>query len=158
MPDQKPASFFNRIHDDYMQFDGRINRMQFAIRFLTLFIINLLLFFVYAFAAKSELAMAVLILPAVCIGLILGLCDLFICIRRLHDLSLSGWLILLVILIKVLVAVLFDFDFEFPLINNTIEIIFLVILFFFPGSTGPNKYGMPPGYNDAGEEKDEDDY
>ncbi len=60
-------------------------------------------------------------LPAILIAIVLG-------IRRLHDMNLSGWFILLALV---------------PIVN----ILFSLALLFWPGTPGANRYGPPPPPN-----------
>ena len=116
------------------KFEGRACRME-AISFA---IVQFIIF------ALFGVLMALLIPSAVNKGgfasilmIILGLVFFIFCIlliipglgvacRRLHDLNLSGWLLLLYFV---------------PFINSIVGIVFFVMLYFIPGTIGSNQYG-----------------
>ncbi len=65
------------------------------------------------------------------VGIPMLILSLMFGIRRLHDMNLSGWFILVMLI---------------PLVSA----IFSLALLFWPGTRGPNKYGPPPPPNSTG--------
>lgn len=119
---------------NYAKFEGRACRME-AISFgLVQFIITTVLsipLFIGIIVAANNNSVPVL---AIIFGLILGLYGLATLIpslalsaRRLHDLNMSGWLLLLSFV---------------PFVNSIVGIVFFVLLYFIQGTEGENNYGQ----------------
>ncbi len=108
-------------------YQGRMGRKHFAMLVLLLTTVTLLvmqpLFWLLAhFGALGGIVSFV-------IGITFNLLTLHIFARRLHDVGLTGWLILLVFV---------------PMIGMYVSLLMTVGLLFWPGNKGVNSYGIPP--------------
>lgn len=105
---------------------GRLNRKSYIYRSLFLSLVLCIVQGVLTFATNTidalELLFAVLLLVSGIFGVVASIMMLA---RRLHDLDLSGWWMLL---------------FCVPLVN----ILFYIYILFFKGTEGPNQYGEDP--------------
>ncbi len=102
---------------DFLYFDGRINRKVFLFRNLILYgisiVVNLVVWLVIGSSASWIVSVA-FAPPAFSLG-----------IRRLHDLDKSGWFALIYFI---------------PVLNIILEL----YLLFFKGTEGMNRYGSDP--------------
>ncbi len=138
-PYQPPQSPLAQSSGEYASLSiltprGRLGRMRFLVySFAVGLVANVLVGILQAVlgvAAMDPDAMASGALPA---GMMLVMIpmlviNLFIAIKRLHDLDMSGWWVLL---------------FLVPLLN----VLFGLYLLFAPGTDGPNRFGPPPPPN-----------
>lgn len=139
----------------YYSFKGRLNRKNFILLILeSLCIIAFffLLFMASSLFVKKEQVFVTTILIATFIvvgGIVVGLASTGIGVRRLHDLNLSGWWILLPFPFEILVK-LQDrgiqllppaVDLIVTIVDFIIVIGLTVLLWFIKGTKGENKYG-----------------
>ena len=110
------------ILDQYLTTQGRMSRTSFWLYFVAMFAI----FFLYGAALNvieiSEVVQLIIgfaLLPFLLIGIIVQ-------IKRLHDLNMSGWFLLLNLI---------------PCLGG---LILLILCGFSKGTPGPNKYGPDP--------------
>ena len=105
------------VSQGFFSFEGRINRLKYFVQTL---IPSIIVLIGQGFFQSGD---------EVGIGIILILTGnafaLFPSVKRLHDMNLSGWLVLIVFI---------------PLIN----LIFIFVLLFKRGTEGPNAYGSDP--------------
>ncbi len=122
-------------------FSGRLGRL----RYLVYSFVSMLIFGI-AMAAVIGLIVAVTgqpvvtsedsLSPAVVVAYVILLIPMLIVslmfgIRRLHDMNLSGWFIILMLI---------------PFVSA----VFYLVLLFWPGTKGPNRFGPPPPPNSTG--------
>lgn len=121
--------FIDPIKNHYVDFEGRTARKAFWMFALIHFIFSLVINFI---GEATNLEFLALIY-----GLVIFLPALAISVRRLHDVGMSGWWVLLSFI---------------PILG------FLVLLFFYvkPSDVGANKYGPNP-YGNSSEETHLDD-
>lgn len=108
--------------------DGRVGRFHWLLSFIytsaTIGVMDEFLSFMIYNSDNTSINISIMvILFMIMIGV--ALMQIFINIRRLHDINRSGWFIL-------------------ALFIPIIQIIMLLILLFSPGTTGDNKYGKKP--------------
>ncbi len=102
---------------DFLYFDGRINRRVFLFRNLILYVISIVVNFL-VWLALSSAALWIVSAAFAAPGFSLA-------IRRLHDLDKTGW---------------FSLIYFIPIVN----IIFEFYLLFCKGTEGTNRYGSDP--------------
>lgn len=123
-------------------FKGRASRFSFFAACILNVIIVYLAFHLCIFIAEFVRLEADLIYPVLVFLLILVILTLLtlpIIVRRLHDINLSGWWVLLC---AVLFYVLFYIE-QFYIVS-ILGTIFLLILIFKKGTKGPNRFGDDP--------------
>lgn len=113
-----------KLSEGYFTDQGRMGRLEYIKRLMVVFgAIIVLAGMALGFEEYNELIyvgslIALFLVPRVML--------IFLYIRRLHDLNLSGWLIL-------------------PLAIFMLDLLLLMpILTIWPGTKGPNNYGPPP--------------
>ncbi len=106
---------------------GRLGRLEFFVRTLIVLVLVLANFAVVPQAMEADVPF----LQWVPLGLVvIGLFSLFFLVaRRLQDININGWWVLLFLV----------FNFTLPPV--------IIVLFFVPGSKGDNRYGPGPGAN-----------
>lgn len=105
---------------NYADFSGRARRTEYWMFGLVNFAITLV-FYVLAFVAHSGF----FILLVALYGLAVLLPSLAVLVRRLHDIGMSGWWILIGLV---------------PIVGSIVLLVFTVL----PGNRGPNRYGDDP--------------
>lgn len=137
-PFHAPAADLVGDHDDYaplkiLTFHGRLGRMRyFVYNMIAVLIVQLLVGLLIGLTgidpntdptSPNALNLVTLLagLPIIVLGILFG-------IRRLHDMNLSGWFLLLALI---------------PIVNLLLSLAML----FWPGTPGPNQYGPPPPPN-----------
>jgi uncharacterized membrane protein YhaH (DUF805 family) len=105
---------------NYVGFSGRARRTEYWMYTLVSTIITLLLY-VLAVVTRSSLFFVLVVLY----GLALLLPSLAVLVRRLHDIGMSGWWILIALV---------------PFVGGIVLFVFTLL----PGNRGPNKYGDDP--------------
>ena len=131
---------------------GRMARQEFWIRDLILLCSGYLLFFPfelidgpesYSVSAQVAILIALVVVFAVC--LVMAVSTYFIFVRRLHDFSAYGYVIIPIIALDALIFLLDDSDdgsfFGWEDLINVIE---LFILGCIPGTKGQNRFGSVP--------------
>ena len=132
---------------------GRMARSEFWIRDLLLLCAGYLLLFPfwlmmddiesYSDSAQAAFCIACVVVLAVC--LVMAISGYFIFVRRLHDFSASGYVIIPIIALDVLIFLLDDSDdgsfFGWEDLINVTE---LFILGCIPGTKGQNRFGPVP--------------
>ena len=117
-------SIFNEIFTT----KGRLNRLRYLKHMLALALIAGIGTFVTscmaAFLTGSHESLFVMMVTGMW-GLVAGLGNVALIIRRLHDIGKSGWFALILIV---------------PVVNT----IFSIAMFFIPGQIGYNQYGADP--------------
>lgn len=120
---KKPASkeeFMDQLKEEFLSFEGRLNRKAYIISNLKLFAFNVLIGIISGFLGDT--IGGVLLLLAFAISLAGGIS---LCLRRLHDLDKGGiWLLLCIV----------------PLVN----LAFALYLLCAKGTYGENQYGPDP--------------
>lgn len=106
---------------------GRIGRKHFAM--LWVLLLTLSLFVVWPLLGILPHFGLVGSLLSIAFGIVFNLLTLHIYVRRLHDVGLTGWLILLTFV---------------PTIGPYVGLVMALGLLFFPGNKGVNTYGIPP--------------
>ncbi len=122
--------------------EGRMGRLEYIFKIITLKLIFYLLFVFFDNNLNDSIALRITIL------IVFGIIYLYILsnlmIKRLHDMNISVWSILVY---SILIGVAFPF-FELETFFNIVSIIyiifFLIILPFYPGTKTNNKYGIKP--------------
>lgn len=120
------------------RFSGRLSRSSYISCLVFLLIIAIIYFFTFSYYERnhSDLIFALAGIMYFCIEII----NLSIVVRRLRDIDLSPWLL---VLCFVAAMGLYIYDEQTTLIqrgSDALTIILLVI----PGTKGPNKYGPDP--------------
>ena len=144
--------------------DGRINRLEYFIRILLLYIgLVLTMFFggiLFAFGMRQSNVLAYIIVGFFAlVGLLIIWQIVTADVKRLHDLGWSGWLAVLMVLYPIgkhVLSIMFlfnpylVFDSNFVAFMNVNQILMWVsfilslILIFKRGTRGVNKYGKDP--------------
>ena len=125
----KPSKW-DEIKKDYFSFEGRLNRQPYIVRSLIIYVIMMGLFgcsYVlfgneYGDTSVMEDLLDVIAFITFCVS------NLSLCVRRLHDLGRSGWLVLVNAI---------------PVLNAALTI----YMVFFKGNEGTNQYGPDPLQN-----------
>lgn len=114
---------------------GRVNRMQYFLTWVLLLVIGITAMFAMIFIGqlaitedKGGFGILLFVIPAIFVYLATLLLGLFLGVRRLHDMNMNGWYMLVVFI-------------------PAIGWIFGLFILFKPGSAGVNKYGNPPDTN-----------
>ncbi|WNY26812.1 DUF805 domain-containing protein [Methanolapillus ohkumae] len=117
----------NSIMSKYLTFDGRLNRLPYFLRYIGfIFAICVCAFFTTIAETTRSTTFGAIVGLFYIFVIITGLIImLFSAIRRLHDLNMSGWWLL----IRIIPIIGFVFD---------------LLMFIIDGNTGPNKYGEDP--------------
>ena len=124
---------YNYSFEKFAKFEGRACRMEyFSVTFINSLVMTLAIVLSSVLAAKAAITQSLDILVysgAINIilfifALITFIPSLSLSVRRLHDINLSGWLLLTIIL---------------PLVN----FILALMLLFAPSNSGRNNYGNP---------------
>lgn len=108
--------------------EGRLNRLRYFKYYIMLVIVSTIIAFIAGFIGGfiSGDANSVLVtVPTGIISLATGIGGIMLGIRRLHDLDKSGWFMLVTLI---------------PFVN----LIFLLYLWFMPGTVGYNRFGADP--------------
>lgn len=110
--------FLDPMENHYLDFEGRTSRKEFW-----MFMLYSIILYIGAVIADIILDIGAIISLAFSLAIVLP--SISITFRRLHDVNMSAWWILLGII---------------PFIGS------LILLYFYikPGDTGPNKYGQSP--------------
>lgn len=131
----------NEFVESLFKVKGRIARKAFLIRIVTVYILGgvLLATMGYLLPALektgSHEAVKFLSMVFLVLSLMFNAAYILLCVRRLHDLNLSGlWLILVVALIIAAFSM-------FRQLAPVLPILFSIVLLLMPGTKGPNKYG-----------------
>ena len=113
---------------------GRISRIQYFLALMLLIVICLaavllmsMLGGVMGMGNGNSLGIVLLIIPVLCFYLALFIFSMFLGVRRLHDINLSGWFYLVCLI-------------------PGIGFLFGLFVLFMPGTAGLNKYGNPPDF------------
>lgn len=136
-PESDLAALNEEINTSYFSPRGRLSRLALLARYLIVTIISYLLIGLVIFAAVSlsgsnfENLMAsedfsaiglIGAIPLVVIVVLMFVVSIFLTIKRLHDFNRSGWFSLVLLI---------------PLVN----VLFMLVLFFWPGSKSANRFG-----------------
>lgn len=105
---------------NYAGFSGRARRTEYWMFGLVNFVITLI-FYVLAFVAHSGFFIVLVALY----GLAVLVPSLAVLVRRLHDIGMSGWWILIGLV---------------PFVGSIVLLVFTLL----PGNQGPNQYGDDP--------------
>lgn len=138
----------NTIIQKYFSFHGRLNRKPFILRNLVVLAVTILVYFMVAFCIGYLTHNSGISIQA---GTVVSLLFCWILqaslqVRRLHDLDISGW----GVVIYGIAYVLFDNlpDYTLSVVLKCILFIFMLYLFYFSrGTVGDNKYGSDPLQN-----------
>jgi uncharacterized membrane protein YhaH (DUF805 family) len=114
------VQWYLAVLKNYTDFSGRARRTEYWMFGLVNFAITLV-FYVLAFVAHSGF----FILLVALYGLAVLLPSLAVLVRRLHDIGMSGWWILIGLV---------------PIVGSIVLLVFTVL----PGNRGPNRYGDDP--------------
>ena len=98
---------------------GRISRGPFWLSYLILFAVTAALVLFIATKATNNQVLAILVLILLVLLVWIAIC---VTVKRLHDIDASGWLSIPVVLIPIAV----------------------ILVGSFPGTVGPNRYGLDP--------------
>lgn len=110
------------IQDKYFNADGRLNRKPYIIRLIILQVIGIIS---EIFIDLAGLDAGTGFFLRLIRFMLIGIPGITLLIRRLHDLNRNGWLWLLIFV---------------PFVN----LLFLIYVFCFKGTVGPNEYGPDP--------------
>ncbi len=115
-------------------YSGRLGRLQFFLLGLIVTLAMMLLqWLVVPSDAELETAGTIrLLFTSIVFTLVSALTTWHLMVRRLHDLGLSGWWI-----------VLFFFLPAIPLVGDILSLVFFAALLFVPGESDANRYGAP---------------
>lgn len=108
--------------------EGRLNRLGYFKRYIALVVVSTIIAFIGGFIGgliTGDPDSILVTVPTGIISLATGVGGFMLGIRRLHDLDKSGWFMLLILV---------------PLVN----MIFLIYLWFAPGTVGYNRFGADP--------------
>ena len=128
-------SFRRVLTDHYADFHGRAARTAFWSYVLVYLVLSILL---------DILGIALL---STVVGLALLAPTLAICVRRLHDVDKSGWLVLVVLVPAFLTLSLFYLFWPVGVIFAIATVVcsaYLIYLCALPGMAGPNQFGPDP--------------
>ena len=123
--------FKNSLTTKYFQFAGRASRKEYWIFSITFFLTLYFLSF-FQFYYLYFFTLFIVIIP-----------DLSLDIRRLHDINLSGWWLVIVYIVLYLICFLVSIytnSFQIDLLFYLISILLGII----PSTPTTNKYGEPP--------------
>lgn len=123
--------FKNSLTTKYFQFSGRANRKEYWIFSLSFFLLCFFLTF-FQFSYLHFFIFLILIIPSISLD-----------VRRIHDINLSGWWLLIVCIVLSLLCFLVPMDtnsFQIDLLCYLISILLGII----PSNPTANKYGDPP--------------
>lgn len=148
---QSISSFFKR----YAVFSGRSSRSEYNYikLFMILYSIGISIFTVLVTALMSIIGAAALGAISVSIfsvlfGIFLIVPTLSLFVRRLHDLNLSGWWLLLWPLFAIPVMAFGFVSVELSILMNVVVVLFSIVfdllLMCIRGTTGPNRFGPDP--------------
>jgi uncharacterized membrane protein YhaH (DUF805 family)/RNA polymerase subunit RPABC4/transcription elongation factor Spt4 len=124
---------FSHIVNNYLSFDGRLNRWPYFYRgfvyfFFTMLMLGACAFLIGIFHSNDNIvAFLIMLLVLLCVvfGLLSIVCGLSLAARRCHDMNHSAAMLLL-------------------LIVPIVDFLFMLFLLFVPGTAGPNQYGPDP--------------
>lgn len=138
----------------FFTFKGRINRLSFFLRIIALIVIVFfsalaISFFVGMLAMFGPVGFILAIIVTIGFAIAIWIASLSLYVRRLHDMNLSGMLVFGYVALSILISALEFADTNstvimLRLIFNVLVIISFLILLFWPGTKGPNKYGEDP--------------
>lgn len=153
---------YSRKDSMFFTFQGRINRLSFFLRIIALIVIAFFSalavgFFVGLLTIGGAVGFILAMIVVIGFVIAIWIASLSLYVRRLHDMNLSGIWVLGYIVISLIiggleVAVTVDpaLAAQAPavimirLVFNILVIISLLLLLFWPGTKGPNKYGEDP--------------
>jgi uncharacterized membrane protein YhaH (DUF805 family) len=121
----------NSLTTKYFQFAGRASRKEYWIFYLLFFILIHFLSF-FQFSYLHFFISFILIIPSISLD-----------VRRMHDINLCGWWLLIVCIVLSLLCFLVPMDinsFQIDLLCYLISILLGII----PSTPTTNKYGEPP--------------
>ena len=121
----------NSLTTKYFKFSGRASRKEYWIFSITIFFMLYFLSF-FQFYYLYFFTLFIVIIP-----------DLSLDIRRLHDINLSGWWLVIVYIVLYLICFLVSIytnSFQIDLLFYLISILLGII----PSTPTTNKYGEPP--------------
>ena len=121
----------NSLTTKYFQFSGRASRKEYWIFSLSFFLLCFFLTF-FQFFYLHFFTFLILIIPSISLD-----------VRRIHDINLSGWWLLIVCIVLSLLCFLVSIDtnsFQIDLLFYLISILLGII----PSTPTTNKYGEPP--------------
>lgn len=110
-------------------YSGRIGRVQFGVLMAIAIILSMMVGGLLDLVGINQLSSGVPWFFGFLVSAILNLFTFHIFVRRLHDLDLSGWWVLLVMV---------------PLLGGLIALLAIIALLVIPGSAGANRYGPEP--------------
>lgn len=113
-------AIWNCLVNNYANFEGRASRSEYGWVVLSVFLFGLGIFMFLGDTSRA------IILPILLLQLLVLIPFISLCVRRLHDLGMSGWFMML---------------FMIPFIN---VILVYVVLPFIEGEGHPNQYGNVP--------------
>ncbi|MCC8461298.1 MAG: DUF805 domain-containing protein [Candidatus Megaira endosymbiont of Carteria cerasiformis] len=138
------TTLHNLFIRNLFSFKGRVNRRDFIIFNIIYLFIGIILdclgyFTIYFFNFMNEIVIANSL-----ITLIYLIPDIFIKIRRMHDINFSGWILFKLLIAFLLLALIS------PFLSMLFYIMFIIIIPIFlmlkKGTEGINDYGEPPEY------------
>ena len=149
------TSFWGR----YLSFSGRVKRLSFLLRFIFLLIISIGLIIISAMLAASIPVLfpptafgVILLLLVILLGITTYVLTLVawysLQVRRLHDINRSGLWVLLFFALGFIgggtnASNPYDIS-TLTQIIGLIQLLYLLGLFFWPGTKGPNRFGQDP--------------
>lgn len=144
----REMKFYSMAFNKYLQFTGRSRRAEyFWFNFINvLIVIALALIATYLGPSLGVEFVSVMAGITGIFGLFIFIPTISILARRLHDLNLSAWLILIYIIIASVFQTILTNHPDDRLQSGLVLIglLFNLILCFIPGTKGPNKYGPDP--------------
>ena len=108
-------------------YTGRIGRKHFAMLLLLLFVLTVVTMPIFGVFEQFGLFLGGLL--SIVFGVVFNIFTMHIYVRRLHDLGLTGWLILLTFV---------------PVVGPYVGLAMAAGLLFWPGNRDVNSYGVPP--------------
>lgn len=137
----------------FFSFSGRLNRLAYFLRYLVSLAIFLVVLFVCAFliAALGPLGM-IFSIPIIVVCVVFIVVSISLTVRRLHDMNFSGWWYLVILglgLISGGVEGVQGNPSAISMIINLISLVISLVILFYPGTKGPNRFGADPLGRDA---------
>lgn len=143
----------------FFSFSGRLNRLAFFLRLLGVTILTpLIILFIWVVVgfvpALGALLWPVALGLSILIAILALIANIALHVRRLHDMGFSGlWYVLILVIsvagrpdefVEQAQFLNYPVDSTLAVIARIISLVILLVLLFYPGTGGANKYGPDP--------------